>query len=488
MVDSRRNSLVLGNGANGGKNEIRLKGRIRDEFVCPITRQIMREPVTAADGHTYDHNAISRWLANHNTSPKTGEELPSHILLPNFNLKRLIEDFLIEGGQGLIHSKEVQYNSKGEKIEKENNNDSDEEEFVLAYEKTIILHCLGPADSPFCGREIKVGREGISGGRKRMASGTKDTVIFTDATVSRRHFEINFNENFNDYQITDLGSAGGTFIRIPFGNGVPIYEGMMILVGKHQFICVDKSKIENDDVSVSTLPPEGGVYNLDNPQSLNRADTQEGLVDNDQNNNNNNSNSNNNDNDDNNDNNNNNENNENSNNNKNRLRRGTKNEMQINENNWIEDFSEKLALENSQNTENMENNGKNYDFPLALRCFAPEGSPIQDKVFDVDICGTTIGRKEQNDIALCHYRNNELLGLDSAVSGEHANISYDANSKQWMLNDGVNEKQSTNGTWYRLSAFQEMSEPHIIKDKSEILIGTLRFVAREDQELVEKDV
>lgn len=477
MPESRRNSIG---------HEIRLKGRLRDEFVCPITRQIMREPVTAADGHTYDHAAISRWLANHDTSPKTGEAM-TNLLLPNFNLKRLIEDFIAEGGQGLIYNREE--GNKNLDNTADNAEDAEEdEEFVLAYEKTIVLHCLGPADSPFCGRDIRVNSEGIAGGRKRMASGTKDTIIFTDATVSRRHFEINYSDRAQEYQITDLGSAGGTFLRIPHGEGMPIFEGMMILVGKHQFECVDRSKIVNDDVSVSTQPEilneleddarpvlARNITNNESPDSHGSRNENNNYDENLNNNN------------------------ENDCNDRNvipppaplRQRRGTKNEMQIlgdDKNKWVEEFQDRLMLENSQNTTTNSTTGKNFDFPLALRCFAPDGSPIQDKVFDVNMTGTSIGRKEQNDIALCHKREGELLGLDSAVSGEHANIAYDGDKKQWIIYDGINNKASTNGTWYRLSAMQETSEPHTIKQKSEILIGTLRFVTKEDEELVEKDI
>ena len=32
-------------------------------FTCPITHEIMWEPVVASDGHTYERAAIERWLA-----------------------------------------------------------------------------------------------------------------------------------------------------------------------------------------------------------------------------------------------------------------------------------------------------------------------------------------------------------------------------------------------------------------------------------------
>ena len=43
---------------------------LRDEFACPITYELIHDPVIAADGHTYDRSAIQRWLAKHDTSPK----------------------------------------------------------------------------------------------------------------------------------------------------------------------------------------------------------------------------------------------------------------------------------------------------------------------------------------------------------------------------------------------------------------------------------
>eukprot|EP00567_Pseudictyota_dubia_P017663 CAMPEP_0197460846 /NCGR_PEP_ID=MMETSP1175-20131217/54991_1 /TAXON_ID=1003142 /ORGANISM="Triceratium dubium, Strain CCMP147" /LENGTH=172 /DNA_ID=CAMNT_0042996017 /DNA_START=34 /DNA_END=548 /DNA_ORIENTATION=+ len=33
-----------------------------DAFLCPITREIMTDPVICADGHTYERHAIDMWL------------------------------------------------------------------------------------------------------------------------------------------------------------------------------------------------------------------------------------------------------------------------------------------------------------------------------------------------------------------------------------------------------------------------------------------
>ncbi|KAK7249595.1 hypothetical protein SO694_00004051 [Aureococcus anophagefferens] len=42
-----------------------------DSFVCPISYEVMRDPVTAADGTTYDRAFIAAWLSKHDTSPAT---------------------------------------------------------------------------------------------------------------------------------------------------------------------------------------------------------------------------------------------------------------------------------------------------------------------------------------------------------------------------------------------------------------------------------
>jgi hypothetical protein len=41
------------------------------EFLCPITNDVMREPVIDADGHTYEWSAILRWLQTNPQSPIT---------------------------------------------------------------------------------------------------------------------------------------------------------------------------------------------------------------------------------------------------------------------------------------------------------------------------------------------------------------------------------------------------------------------------------
>ncbi len=52
----------------------------------------MKEPVIAADGHTYEKAAILDWLQLHVESPVTGEALSDRTLLPNIVMHGLLTD------------------------------------------------------------------------------------------------------------------------------------------------------------------------------------------------------------------------------------------------------------------------------------------------------------------------------------------------------------------------------------------------------------
>ena len=60
--------------------------------VCPITHEPMIDPVSAADGQTYERRAIEEWFKKDVVpiSPLTGEPLKDTTLRPNF-LARALE-------------------------------------------------------------------------------------------------------------------------------------------------------------------------------------------------------------------------------------------------------------------------------------------------------------------------------------------------------------------------------------------------------------
>ncbi|KAL0422985.1 UNVERIFIED_CONTAM: U-box domain-containing protein 15 [Sesamum latifolium] len=67
---------------------------IPHEFLCPISLEIMADPVIIATGQTYERESIQRWLnSGHRTCPKTGQKLNYLTVAPNFALRNLIQQW-----------------------------------------------------------------------------------------------------------------------------------------------------------------------------------------------------------------------------------------------------------------------------------------------------------------------------------------------------------------------------------------------------------
>jgi len=682
--------------------------KLRDEFVCPITKELIVDPVIAADGHTYDRRAIEEWfyglnnIRNNNsdngtnnirrTSPKTGEPLDHIHLIPNHNLKRLLGDMIREGGEGLYcpedgsvvmksntnssvfsagnmsstilngvncnrsvmsnsmrttlnqSSNHNSFNSppstvvvggngikdnlnnmnisreeneqgvevmttedgenplnkisnlKSKEEEMEESNGTDEgPRLALVRELVLTAKCLGPPESDWNGRSFRLSETSssssneygcIQGGRRRPNESINnnnnniDFVQFSDATVSRKHFEIRFlddemlhdadicNTSFINYDekkerrlfcLRDLGSAGGTFVRIPPGKGLSLYPGSMIMLGKHQFV-VQEDNMENADHSLNDLSnspnqQEQHWSNEDliaqsNPKTTPKYGEQYAFFGNNNNNSHDNIIK---------------ENDSFDNNNESMGYNDVINndiiDQQITEEAgtprnssfhgcsavpcFLSDASSILSSKNNSNKQsqsplsstqnsnihnhnkeqqlhldapiqkallssNQEQQGHTSTSSICLKCFAPEGTPIQNKQYNVtkeDGIITTLGRKQTNDISFSHRitntstssptnaenNNNDsprysFVGIDSSISGEHATIQYCEEKDILKLYDGVKGKSSTNGTWLRLSPMYKESLWFPLLNKTEILIGTIRFQICIEEVVVERDI
>jgi len=526
----------------------RLKGmRIRDEFLCPITQELLREPVVVSDGHTYEKAAIEKWLRSKNISPMTGEEMRDKNIIGNVNLKKLIKDLIEEGGAGL-YTTDLTNQSRL---------------FDVSPEKVLLLKCLGPPESDWNQQIFQVSPVGCFGGRKLqdLAPG-RDLMLFRDTTVSRKHFEITATPDYQ-YFLRDLGSAGGTFIRIAVGERKLLHPGTILLMGKHQFLVssVDESssKHNNNTLPMTPASQSATIGTLDtntnesaelhpadeikheqavlslmsdaeqllgvlevpgnkkvsesktlgqrmrsfhervtalvtgaDPSAVAEQKTPKDLI---------------------------------------ASRPETKvgrrhdenciDEMVADEvNDGIATLESNRGVLKRENTKNcmsasltVEDQDKDKD-PAAQRrrssffrdtrkctitCFTPDGSPLQGVSFVVGPQGGTVGRKPNNTIALCITHPAEGTGadaaagprithIDSAVSGEHARIDMDPNTGDFYITDGVLGKPSTNGTWYRLSGPYQESPPHSVHGSMEVLIGTIRFQVSESMTIAEHAV
>jgi hypothetical protein len=104
--------------------------------------------------------------------------------------------------------------------------------------KTLTMECLGPLEADAGHQTFKVDHCGCIGGRKLSKPGdgayNRVLVQFKNSTVSRRHFEITQSIYKTAaacvFHLRDLGSAGGTFIRLPYGQSKQLAPGTCLYV------------------------------------------------------------------------------------------------------------------------------------------------------------------------------------------------------------------------------------------------------------------
>jgi len=443
--------------------------------------------------NSYDKEAIEEWFQSHTTSPKTGQPLEHLALLPNLNLKRLIRDMVKEGGVGLYY--DPRYIKNAGKVKKGNtsalsnnpdgrcddgtsNDVKDVSQMALIKQKVLTCRCLGPLESTWNGRSFRVTESGSVGGRRRPEGmvnepDQREFVQFSDPTVSRRHFEIEHDAVRKQFRIRDVGSAGGTFLRVPPGTPQPLKAGMMVMLGKHQLVVLDKGEGNYVKTTEENFAPPGrnGV-DVDGPVGTDgtladRPTPKYGDVS---------------------------------------LQPCSVEEISVNHDGIDVGDGDVLNLpthlvspeggseDAGRGSSNFGHDaGREGEDHIVLKCFAPEGTPIQGREFPVGLKGATLGRKQGNTISFSHKVDGQYVGIDSSISGEHASMRYRKKDEGngggcFELFDGCHGKLSTNGTWLRLSPMHECSEYFPLKDKSEFLVGTVRFQVTVREVLVERSL
>lgn len=80
----------------GSLEPLDLGVQIPYHFRCPISLELMRDPVTVSTGQTYDRSSIESWVATGNTTcPVTRAPLTDFTLIPNHTLRRLIQEWCV---------------------------------------------------------------------------------------------------------------------------------------------------------------------------------------------------------------------------------------------------------------------------------------------------------------------------------------------------------------------------------------------------------
>ncbi|KAM0885396.1 hypothetical protein ACQ4PT_030364 [Festuca glaucescens] len=90
---------IAASAANLSPNDNSTFPVVPDDFRCPISLDLMKDPVIVSTGQTYERGCIERWLeAGHDTCPKTQQKLPNKSLTPNFVLRSLIAQWCEANG------------------------------------------------------------------------------------------------------------------------------------------------------------------------------------------------------------------------------------------------------------------------------------------------------------------------------------------------------------------------------------------------------
>ena len=75
---------------------------VPEAFICPISGDIMKDPVVDPEGNTYERSEIEKWLSSIQTSPITRCILNKDQLSPNRALKDAIDKFIAENPAPII--------------------------------------------------------------------------------------------------------------------------------------------------------------------------------------------------------------------------------------------------------------------------------------------------------------------------------------------------------------------------------------------------
>ena len=67
---------------------------IPNEYLCPITLELMKDPVILEDGHVYEKTAIQIWFKKNNTNPLTKKVVNRNTLISCHAIRNMIQDFI----------------------------------------------------------------------------------------------------------------------------------------------------------------------------------------------------------------------------------------------------------------------------------------------------------------------------------------------------------------------------------------------------------
>ena len=85
--------IITPNKKEENKNENNIKEEDENFGICPITQELMKNPVLAPSGYYYEKDAILNWIKRNGTDPFTRETLNPDLLVEDNDYKKLINEY-----------------------------------------------------------------------------------------------------------------------------------------------------------------------------------------------------------------------------------------------------------------------------------------------------------------------------------------------------------------------------------------------------------
>jgi U-box domain len=97
------------------------------DFVCPITKKLMLNPMMAKSGYNFERDAIVAWVTEYGTCPLSRKPLQHHDLITNHSLKQKIQFWCHNNGVAWKSSKHSVCEAMGGPVAAGVDLDADEE-------------------------------------------------------------------------------------------------------------------------------------------------------------------------------------------------------------------------------------------------------------------------------------------------------------------------------------------------------------------------
>lgn len=99
MISSWRKRRASRRGGKDDQSNIMMEKELQipSHFRCPISLDLMKDPVTLSTGITYDRESIEKWMeAGNFKCPTTNQVLTSAEPVPNHTIRKVIQDWCVE--------------------------------------------------------------------------------------------------------------------------------------------------------------------------------------------------------------------------------------------------------------------------------------------------------------------------------------------------------------------------------------------------------